>query len=88
MNLSKGYVESNVRLGPNIHACADGEEITRVERTVLEDEGVKVEAAKLKLPEGSVVVCDPWIYGKLSYSIISQSFDTLLTAVNRFRWYQ
>lgn len=68
MNLSQGYVESNVRLGPNIHACADGEEIMRVEQAVLEDEGVKVEVAKLKLPEGSVVVCDPWIYGKFLYS--------------------
>jgi primary-amine oxidase len=66
VNLSHGYVESNVRLGANVHACADGEEVMRVEQTVLEDEGVKGEVAKLKLPEGSVVVCDPWIYGKLS----------------------
>jgi primary-amine oxidase len=38
----------------------------RLERIALEDEGVKAEVAKLKLPEGSVVVVDPWIYGKLA----------------------
>ena len=37
-----------------------------VERVALEDEGVKAEIAKLKLPEGSVVVVDPWIYGEHS----------------------
>jgi len=67
VNLSKGYVESNVRLGPNMHACADGEEIMRVEQIALEDEEVRREIANLKLPEGSVVVCDPWIYGKFCY---------------------
>lgn len=34
-----------------------------VERVVFEDQGVKAAVAKLKLPEGAVVVCDPWIYG-------------------------
>lgn len=56
-----------MRLGPNVHACGDGEEIMRLERVALEDEGVRAEVAKLKLPEGSVVVVDPWIYGKLAY---------------------
>lgn len=68
VNLSQGYVETSVRLGPNIHACGDAEEIMKLERIALEDEGVKAEVAKLKLPEGSVVVVDPWIYGKLAYS--------------------
>jgi primary-amine oxidase len=26
---------------------------------------VKAEIAKLQLPEGTVVISDPWIYGKL-----------------------
>jgi primary-amine oxidase len=56
-------VESNVRLGPNVHSNGDGEEILRVEKAALEDEGVKAEIAKLKLPEGTVVISDPWIYG-------------------------
>ena len=56
-------VESNVRLGPNMHAPGDGEEIIAIERITLEDEGVRAEIAKMKLPEGAVVVVDPWIYG-------------------------
>lgn len=64
VNLSTNKVESNVRLGPFIHAPGDGEEIVAIEKAMMEDEGVKAEIAKLQLPEGSVVVSDPWIYGK------------------------
>lgn len=46
-----------------MHASGDGEEILAIERIALEDEGVKAELAKLQLPEGSVVISDPWIYG-------------------------
>jgi primary-amine oxidase len=63
VNLSQNVVESNVRLGPNLHAGGDGAEILKVEEVALSDEGVKAEVAKLKLPEGTVIVCDPWIYG-------------------------
>ena len=63
VNLTQRKVESHQRLGPNIHSPADAEEIIAVERAALEDPRVKAEIAKLKLPEGSVVVCDPWIYG-------------------------
>ena len=51
-------------MGPNIHSAADGAEIGDMERIALEDEGVLAELAKLKLPEGAKVMCDPWIYGK------------------------
>lgn len=34
-----------------------------LEKISLEDEGVQAEIAKLQLPEGTVVVVDPWIYG-------------------------
>lgn len=64
VNLSHSKVESNVRLGPNIHANGDGEEIVAIEKALLQDPAVQAELAKLKLPEGSVVVYDPWIYGK------------------------
>lgn len=57
-------VESNARLGPFIHAPGDGEELLVIEKIMMEDEGVKAEIAKLQLPEGAVVVCDPWIYGQ------------------------
>lgn len=62
--MTSNKVESNVRLGPFIHAPGDGEEIIAIEKAMLEDEGVKAEIAKLKLPEGAVVVSDPWIYGE------------------------
>lgn len=63
VNLSTGRVESNVRLGPNIHGNGDYEEILMIEKIALEDAGVKAEIAKLNLPEGTVVCADPWIYG-------------------------
>ncbi|KAK3616265.1 hypothetical protein LTR56_018860 [Elasticomyces elasticus] len=63
VNLTKHSVEYNVRLGPNMHAPGDGDEIIAIERAALEDEGVQAEIAKMKLPEGSKIVIDPWIYG-------------------------
>ena len=63
VSLSRGQLESNVRLGPNIHSNADGDEIIQVERIALEDERVRAEIAKLQLPEGTVIISDPWIYG-------------------------
>ncbi|RDL33912.1 Amine oxidase [Venustampulla echinocandica] len=63
VNLSNGKVETNVRLGPNVHSNIDGEEILTIEKIALADEGVKAEIAKLQLPEGAVVISDPWIYG-------------------------
>jgi primary-amine oxidase len=63
--LNHRRVESNVRLGRYVHSSADGEEIISVEKIALEDERVKAEIAKLQLPEGTVVISDPWIYGKL-----------------------
>jgi primary-amine oxidase len=65
VNLSTGKVESNVRLGPNMHGPGDYEEILLVEKNALEDEGVKAALAKLNLPEGTAVTADPWIYGEL-----------------------
>jgi primary-amine oxidase len=63
VNLSTGTVEYNVRLGANLHAPGDGEEIVAIEKIALADEGIKTEIAKLQLPEGTVLVADPWIYG-------------------------
>ena len=47
-----------------MHGNADYDEIIMVEKQALENEQVKAEIAKLKLPEGTVVCADPWIYGK------------------------
>ena len=63
MNLTEWCVETNVRLGPSVHAPGDAEEIVRIEKIALADEGVRREIAKLQLPPGAVVVSDPWIYG-------------------------
>ncbi|KAH8665733.1 copper amine oxidase [Tricladium varicosporioides] len=63
VSLSTGKVESNVRLGPNVHSNADGTEIIEVERIALENEQVRAEIAKLQLPEGTIIISDPWIYG-------------------------
>ncbi|GAB7346684.1 hypothetical protein MBLNU459_g1806t2 [Dothideomycetes sp. NU459] len=63
VNLSTQTVERNVRLGANVHAPGDGEEIIAIEKLALEDKSVQEEIAKLQLPEGAVVICDPWIYG-------------------------
>ncbi|KAJ9496392.1 hypothetical protein H2202_008055 [Exophiala xenobiotica] len=63
VNLTTGQVDSNVRLGPNMHGNGDYDEILQVEKNALEDEGVKEALKKLQLPEGTVVCADPWIYG-------------------------
>ena len=64
VDLSRGQVESIVRLGPEHHGSSDGEEVIQIEKIALEDEGVKAEIAKLQLPPGTVVISDPWIYGR------------------------
>lgn len=46
-----------------MHANGDGDEIVAIEKLVLQDEAVLAEIAKLELPEGTVVISDPWIFG-------------------------
>lgn len=61
--MTSGRVDSNILLGPFVHANGDGDEIVEIEKLVLADEKVQAEIAKLELPEGTVVISDPWIYG-------------------------
>lgn len=63
VDLTSGRVLHNVLLGPFVHANGDGDEIVAIEKVALADEGVKAAIAKLELPEGTVVISDPWIYG-------------------------
>lgn len=70
INLAHNQVESNVRLGPNVHGPGTAEEILAVEKLTLEDEKVKAEIAKLGLPEGTVIVSDPWIYGRITPQVL------------------
>lgn len=64
--MTTGTVESNVRLGPHLHGNADYDEAQMIEKVALEDPKVLAELEKLKLPEGTVVCADPWIYGERS----------------------
>ena len=51
-----------------MHGSADGGEIIEVEKIALADQTVKKELAKLELPDGAVVVSDPWTYGDYALS--------------------
>ena len=73
MNLSTGRVENNVRLAATVHGNGDFDEIVTIEKNVLKDERVKAAIAELELPEGAVVIADPWTYGKTLSHRHSQS---------------
>lgn len=79
VNLETQEAEANIRLGEDVHGSADFAEIALVEKLCLEDPWVKQEIEKLKLPEGTTVVCDPWIYGMshdVDYATVSCRFCT------------
>jgi hypothetical protein len=66
-----------------VHGPGDGEEVLFVEKIALADEKVRAEIAKLQLPEGTVVISDPWIYGMpVGRSIILDTNSYL----SRLRW--
>ncbi|EXJ85677.1 primary-amine oxidase [Capronia coronata CBS 617.96] len=63
INLTKGVVESDTALDALFHPNGDYQEADEVAATAMADPGVRAEIAKLKLPDPSLVVCEPWIYG-------------------------
>ncbi|KAF1816027.1 hypothetical protein P152DRAFT_408554 [Eremomyces bilateralis CBS 781.70] len=63
VELSSASVVQNKLLPKNYHAPADSEELIDLEKIALADPSVQAAIAKLQLPEGTVVVLDPWIYG-------------------------
>lgn len=62
INLAGPKVERLVTVPAGLHGPCDDDEILEVERLTLADVRVKDEIAKLQLPAGTVVVCDPWIW--------------------------
>lgn len=50
-------------MAEGFHGAVDEAEVVLAEKICLADPRVQAEIAKLKLPAGSVVVCDPWIWG-------------------------
>ena len=51
-------------LGTKIHAPGTSEEIERMHDIAMRSDLVKKEILRLKLIEGTQVVCEPWPYGK------------------------
>jgi primary-amine oxidase len=63
VNLDRKCLERNIRVADGLHGAVDDGEVVLVEKIALEDPRVQAEIKKLELPAGSVVVCDPWIWG-------------------------
>lgn len=62
LNLSNKKVERQIEVPTGFHGPCDDDEILTAEKLTLEDSMVQAEIAKLQLPDGAVVVCDPWIW--------------------------
>lgn len=73
-----GKLLSNMRVGAGMHGPADGPEIMAVEQVALADAGVHAEIAKLRLPAGSLVRVDPWIYGSDGVADARRQFQCFL----------
>ncbi|KAH8204600.1 hypothetical protein TruAng_001229 [Truncatella angustata] len=61
VNLTTESIERSTEVPAQFHGPIDEDEIVTVEKVALEDPRTKAEIEKLKLPEGAIVVCDPWI---------------------------
>lgn len=62
VDLTAESVERQNEVPAQFHGPIDEDEIITVEKVALEDARTKAEIEKLQLPEGAVVVCDPWIW--------------------------
>jgi primary-amine oxidase len=62
VNLTAESVERRSEVPAQFHGPIDEAEIIAVEKIAVEDPRTQAEIEKLKLPEGAVVVCDPWIW--------------------------
>lgn len=62
VNLTSESIETSAEVPAHFHGPIDQDEYLAVEKVALSDARTKAEIEKLKLPEGAVVVCDPWIW--------------------------
>ena len=62
LDLSNKEVERQIEVPTGFHGPCDDDEILTAEKMTLADSRVQAEIAKLQLPDGAVVVCDPWIW--------------------------
>ena len=51
-------------LGSKVHAPGTPEEMERMYSVAMRSDLVHKELKRLRLPEGSEIVCEPWPYGK------------------------
>lgn len=62
VNITTQIIESSTEVPVGFHGPCDDDEIMEVEKLTMADPTVQAEIAKLQLPPGAVVVCDPWIW--------------------------
>lgn len=63
VSLTESALLSSNELSDDHHAGIDGEEMLAAEAALLADATFLKAIEELRLPEGSVVVADPWIFG-------------------------
>jgi primary-amine oxidase len=64
VDISAGKVVYQRNLGSKVHGPGTPEEMERMHDIAMKSELVQKEIDRLKLIEGSDVVCEPWPYGK------------------------
>ena len=64
VDVTAGKVLWQRNLGSKVHAPGTPEEMERMHEVAMRSDLVKKEIQRLKLVEGTEVVCEPWPYGK------------------------
>jgi primary-amine oxidase len=64
VDVTAGKVVWQRNLGSKVHAPGTPEEMERMHEVAMRSDLVKKEIKRLKLIEGTEVVCEPWPYGK------------------------
>lgn len=72
ISLTTGGLVYNKEMDRFVHGPADLDEVARIETIVQNDPDVQKELKKLNIPDISLVLIEPWIYGPL---VISNGTD-------------